>query len=83
MRKRKVGDKKYLYGFQLVIPNGAGEMAKIMFTGEFDHRQLRRMLREVLPVRMKTEEIDFIIREFGTKLRPMTAEEMVALSSNA
>jgi hypothetical protein len=85
MRKRKVGDKKYLFGFQLVVPSGNRDgYDKITFQGEFDQRQLRKMVRNSLTgIRFKTEEIDYIIREFGTPLRPLTAAELVALSQNA
>ena len=81
MRKRKAGDKHYKYGFQLVLPMGHGEMEQITFTGEFDHRQLRKMVRKVVTVPLKTEEIDYLCREYGTRLRPMTNDEMAALAN--
>ena len=80
IKVQKTGDKFYAYGFMLVLPNiETGERTKLTFQGSFDRRQLRKMLRKTLVASFTTEQLDMIIDEYGTRLRPMSRDEMQAM----
>lgn len=81
-KKKKKGDKLYPFGVQITIPSmdGAeGEVAAttLTFQGSFDRRKLRKMLKQTFVSPMNTNELDFIIDNFATKLRPVTMQEVL------
>ena len=85
MRALKKGSRVYKYGMQLAIPIGAaGEVVMLKFTGAFDHRKLRRMVRTSLKAEgspsFTTEEIDWMIKTYGVKMKPATMEQLLALA---
>lgn len=80
MKLKGAGSKFYAYGVQIIIPNLDGDPQQITFTGSFDRRQLRKMLRKTLGGSWKVEELDFIIDNFSTKLRRATMEEVIAMA---
>lgn len=83
MPKKKLGDKLYPWGVQITLPvfgTPEGETASEQFTfqGTFDRRKLRKMVKKTINPKLTTDEADFIIDNFSTKLRPVTMEEMIA-----
>lgn len=78
--KRRTGLKFYAHGIQIIIPNiETGEHTKLTFKGSFDRKKLRRMLRASLVARLTTQQLDWVIDTYGTKLREMTNEEVNAM----
>lgn len=80
---KKLGDKLYPFGMQITLPQMGtpeGEVGAEVFTfrGSFDRRKLRRMIKATIQPSLTTQEADFIIDNFGTKLRPVTMEELIA-----
>lgn len=73
---KKKGDKQYPFGFKIMLPQmGDNDPVQLTFTGAFDRRKLRNMLRKSLNGKFKTEELDWLIDNFGTPLRTVTKEE--------
>lgn len=82
--KRRKGLAYYAHGFMLVIPQDeAGTVKKLTFTGSFDRRKLRKMVRASLIGSFTVVQIDWLIDNYGTRLRPMNAAEMEALIAEA
>lgn len=76
--KKKLGDKLYPFGVQVVFPNiETGEATTVTFQGAFDRRKLRHMIRKVLVAKVTTDQIDYIIDNFSTKLRPVSMAEVI------
>lgn len=79
--KRRKGLKQYPFGFQLRLPQtdpGQTEAEVITFQGSFDRRKLRKMVRKSLGVKMTVEQIDWLLDNFGTPLRQVTMDELIA-----
>jgi hypothetical protein len=79
--KRRKGLAFYMYGFKVVIPQGNAAPMEMTFTGSFTRRKLRGMIRKVLKeagVLLTVPEIDFLIDNYGTKLRQVTMDELIA-----
>lgn len=75
--KRRKGLSYYPFGVEFALPNmETGEVTKLTFKGSFDRRKLRRMLRKSLVSNPTTVEIDFMIDNFSTRLRPLNKDEM-------
>lgn len=83
MKKRKLGDKQYRHGVEFALPTGDGEITKLTFRGAFDRRQLRKMLKNSLVANITTEQADYLIDNYSTRLRRMTMEEIIAQAENA
>ncbi len=78
--KRRKGLKQYAHGFELVIPNiEKNEFTKLTFRGSFDRRQLRKMVNKALVQRLSVVQVDWLIDTFGTPLKPMTMDQMIAM----
>jgi len=70
---------QYPHGAKVVIPNmETGEAQVLTFTGSFDQRKLRKMLRKTLFINDK-RSLMMIIEHFTVALRPVTQEEMISL----
>lgn len=81
-KKKKKGDKLYPFGVQITIPSmdaDAGTVAATTLTyqGSFDRRKLRKMLRKTFVSPMNTNQLDYIIDNFATKLRPVSMQEVL------
>ena len=82
--KRRKGLAYYSHGFMLVIPQDEqGTVKKLTFTGSFDRRKLRKMVRASLLGSFTVVQIDWLIDNYGTRLRPMNDAEMTALIKGA
>lgn len=82
--KRRKGLAYYSHGFMLVIPQDeAGTVKKLTFTGSFDRRKLRKMVRASLIGSFNVVQLDWLIDNYGTRLRPMNDAEMEALIAEA
>jgi hypothetical protein len=81
--KRRKGLAFYQYGFKVMIPQGDDLPVEMTFTGSFDRKKLRKMIRDTLKasdVRLTVVEIDFLIDNFGTKLRPVKMDELITMA---
>lgn len=80
---KKLGDKMYPWGVQITLPQYGSADDEVVaetftFKGSFDRRKLRKMVKQTINPALTTDEADWIIENFSTKLRPVTMEEVIA-----
>lgn len=81
--KRRKGLSFYPHGIEITIPNiETGDHKKLVFRGSFDRRKLRKMVRKSLVANLTVEQIDWLIDNYGVKLRAMTNEEIDTMLHN-